>query len=189
MAERVVLVDAEDRELGTLEKLQAHVEGRLHRAVSVFVLDDEERLLLQRRAAAKYHSAGQWTNTCCSHPRPDEAPADAAHRRLAEEMGFACELSPAFTLVYRAEVGGGLVEHELDHVFVGRWRGEPAPDPAEADAWRWVPLPEVVRDAAAHPERYTPWFRLIAADPALVDRLREPGGQRDMDNPPSGAPS
>lgn len=172
MPEEVVLVDPADRELGTLEKLQAHREGRLHRAVSVFVFDPAGRLLLQRRAAGKYHSAGQWTNTCCSHPRPGEPAAGAADRRLQEEMGFRCTLRPAFLLRYRAEVGDALVEHELDHVFVGRWTGDPTPDPGEADAWRWVPLAEAAADVAAHPERYTPWFRLIMTDPALRDRLR-----------------
>jgi isopentenyl-diphosphate Delta-isomerase len=173
--EQVVLVDPEDRDLGVMEKQRAHAEGLLHRAVSVFVFDDQGRLLLQRRAEPKYHSAGEWTNTCCSHPRPGEPAEAAAHRRLREEMGFDCPLVPAFRFTYRAEVGGGLVEHELDHVFVGRWSGDPQPDPAEADDWRWLSLAGAARDAAEHPERYTAWFRLIASDPALRARLEQLG--------------
>jgi isopentenyl-diphosphate Delta-isomerase len=169
--EEVVLVDREDRPLGTMEKQRAHREGALHRAVSVFVFDDQDRLLLQRRAADKYHSAGEWTNTCCSHPRPGEAPADAALRRLREEMGFECPLHPAFVFTYRAEVGGGLVEHELDHVFVGRWSGDPHPDPSEADDWRWAALDDAAREVEADPSRFTPWFRLLLADAGFRDRL------------------
>jgi isopentenyl-diphosphate delta-isomerase len=164
--ERVVLVDERDAELGTLEKQRAHVEGRLHRALSVFVFNEAGDVLLQRRAAAKYHSGGQWTNTCCSHPRPGEPVADAARRRLREEMGFECDLAPAFAFTYRADVGGGLVEHEFDHVFVGRWEGAPAPDPGEVDGWRWAALDDLARDAALHPDAYTPWFRMVLADPA-----------------------
>ncbi|HEX5724224.1 MAG TPA: isopentenyl-diphosphate Delta-isomerase [Longimicrobiaceae bacterium] len=174
MEERVVLVDEDDREVGTEEKLRAHQGGgRLHRAVSVFVLNARGEVLLQRRAAGKYHSGGQWTNTCCSHPRPGEPVAEAARRRLREEMGLECDLAPAFTFTYRADVGGGLVEHEFDHVFLGRCDGEPRPDPAEADDWRWATLDDVARDAAAHPDRYTPWFRVLLADPVFLDRLRQ----------------
>lgn len=168
MEERVVLVDEEDREVGTEEKLRAHVEGRLHRAVSVFVRDGAGRVLLQRRAATKYHSPGRWTNTACSHPRPGEPPADAARRRLREEMGIEAEPVPVLRFVYRADVGGGLVEHEYDHVFVARWEGEPRPDPAEADGWRWAPLAEVAADAVRDPEAYTPWFRILLAEPRLL---------------------
>ena len=163
--EQVVLVDEADAEVGTLEKQRAHVEGRLHRALSVFVFNREGDVLLQRRAGTKYHSGGQWTNTCCSHPRPGDAVAAAARRRLREEMGFECELSPAFAFTYRADVGGGLVEHEFDHVFVGRWEGSPAPDAAEVEDWRWASLDDLARDAALRPEAYTPWFRMVLADP------------------------
>ena len=175
-AEQVVLVDEADAETGTLEKLQAHVEGRLHRALSVFVFNADGDVLLQRRAASKYHSGGQWTNTCCSHPRPGEPVAAAARRRLREEMGFECDLAPAFAFTYRAEVGGGLVEHELDHVFVGRWEGAPAPDPDEVDGWRWASLDDLARDAAAHPDAYTPWLRMILADPTRRAGLENAAG-------------
>ena len=159
-AERVVLVDGRDREVGTAPKLQAHVDGVLHRAFSVFVLNAKGEVMLQRRAAGKYHSPGLWTNTCCGHPRPGEPVAAAARRRLREEMGFDCDLSPAGTFLYRAEVGGGLVEHELDHLFTGRHDADPSPDPAEAGEWRWQLPQDALAEAEAHPERFTPWFPL-----------------------------
>lgn len=158
-AEQLILVDAHDRELGVGEKLQTHREGALHRAFSVFVFDGRGRLLLQRRASGKYHSAGLWSNTACGHPRPGEATREAARRRLREEMGFDCELRPAFEFVYRAEVGGALVEHEYDHVFVGTHEGDPAPDPSEVGEWRWVEMGELRRLLQAEPERYSYWLK------------------------------
>ncbi len=158
-AERVVLVDGQDRELGTMEKLAAHREGRLHRALSVFLFNARGQTLLQRRHGGKYHSGGLWSNTCCSHPRPGEAMADAARRRLREEMGIDCELVPAHAFVYRARVGPELTEHEYDHVFVGTTEEEPRPDPTEVAEWRWVGVDEVRAEAEREPERFTLWFR------------------------------
>src|SRR5918997_6014944 len=127
--EEVILVDERDRVLGASGKLRAHREGALHRAFSVFVFDGEGRLLLQKRARGKYHSAGLWSNTACGHPRPGEATREAARRRLREEMGFDCGLREAFQFLYRAELGGALVEHEYDHVLIGAHEGDPSPDP------------------------------------------------------------
>src|SRR5688572_2444920 len=132
-AEFVTLVDADDNVLGSEAKLRAHRDGTLHRAFSIFVFDRDRRLLLQRRAPHKYHSASLWSNTCCGHPRPGEAPAMAAARRLQEEMGFSCDLHPAFRKIYRAMLPGSMVEHELDQVFVGRFDGVPSPNPLEVD--------------------------------------------------------
>lgn len=160
--ERVVLVDQRDRSVGELEKLAAHRTGKLHRAFSVFVLDGAGRILLQRRAAHKYHSGGLWSNTCCGHPRPAEETRAAAERRLLEEMGFQCALEPAGAFVYRAQLGD-LVEHEYDHVFVGRFDDEPRPDPAEVADWRWVSRRELETDLAAQPERYTVWLERALA--------------------------
>ncbi len=158
LTERVVLVDPNDQELGTAPKLAVHVEGRLHRAFSVFVFDAAGNLLLQQRAAGKYHSGGLWSNTCCGHPRPGEPTDVAAHRRLQEEMGFDCPLQPAFGFLYRSDVNGGLIEHEYDHVLVGRFDGTPAPNPQEVDDWRWVNLDVAITDLATHPRRYSAWF-------------------------------
>lgn len=161
MPDWVTLVDDQDRELGAEEKLAAHRRGVLHRAVSAFVFDRAGRHLLQRRAAGKYHSASLWTNACCGHPRPGEDPASAVARRLNEEMGIRVPLVPAFRFTYRADVGAGLVEHELDHVFTAVFDGTPAPDPAEVSGWRWVAPDALAAELAAAPERFTPWFRLI----------------------------
>jgi isopentenyl-diphosphate delta-isomerase len=158
-AEQLILVDAQDRELGVIEKLEAHVEGALHRAFSVFVFDAKRRLLLQRRARTKYHSGGLWSNTACGHPRPGEATPEAARRRLREEMGFECELQEAFEFVYRAELDGSLVEHEYDHVFVGRFDGSPEPDAAEVEEWRWVSMDELRRRLIEEPRAYSYWLK------------------------------
>jgi isopentenyl-diphosphate delta-isomerase len=162
--ERVILVDERDNEIGTAEKLRAHREARLHRAFSVFLFNSAGQVLLQRRAGAKYHSGGLWTNTCCSHPRPGEPTADAAQRRLREEMGLRCELEPTFTFIYRVELDDGLWEHELDHVFVGRTDQEPVPDPGEVEGWRWSEVDQVAREVEEHPERFTVWFRIAFAE-------------------------
>ena len=158
--EQVILVDETDRELGVAGKLRAHREGALHRAFSVFIFDRAGRLLLQRRARGKYHSGGLWSNTACGHPRPGEPTAEAARRRLREEMSLDCELSRAFEFVYRAELGGALVEHEYDHVFVGTHDAEPAPDPAEVEEWRWVSMGDLRRGLSEEPESYSYWLKV-----------------------------
>ena len=168
--ERVILVDEDDREVGTAEKFQAHRDAARHRAFSVFVFDGDGAMLLQRRASAKYHSASLWSNACCGHPRPGETTVDAAHRRLGEEMGFDCELVPAMTFTYRAELGAGLSEHEIDHVFVGRSDADPTPNPDEVGDWRRVDVAALRRDVAQRPERYTVWFRMV------LDRLLAAAG-------------
>jgi isopentenyl-diphosphate delta-isomerase len=160
----VILVDDGDRAIGTAAKLPAHREGLLHRAISVIVRDHEGRLLLQKRAAGKYHSAGLWTNTCCSHPRPGEPTADAAARRLSEEMGVDCALIYLFPMRYRADVSEELVENEITHIFGGVFNGMPDPDPAEASEWRWMSLDEIARDMENRPDAYTIWFRKMCRD-------------------------
>lgn len=158
--EQVILVTPGDVPVGTADKTGAHERGLLHRAFSVFVFDPNGEWLLQRRAAGKYHSGGLWSNTCCSHPRPGEAIEDAAHRRLREEMGFDCPLEPAFSFLYRAPLDGGMIEHELDHVFVGVHSGNPDPDPAEVGAWRWATGDTIRRELARAPHTFTYWFAL-----------------------------
>jgi isopentenyl-diphosphate Delta-isomerase len=162
--ERVILVDRADTALGTAPKLAVHRDGRLHRAFSALVLNRRGELLIQRRAADKYHSPGQWANTCCSHPRPGEATLDAARRRLQEEMGFDCPLEPVGAFVYRAEVGGGLIEHEYDHLLLGHWHGTPRPDPAEVAAWRWVHPRDLMTWIRSRPRDFAPWFPLAVEE-------------------------
>jgi isopentenyl-diphosphate Delta-isomerase len=160
--ERVILVDADDREVGTLGKLAAHENGGVrHRAFSVFIVDARGRWLLQRRAEGKYHFPGLWTNACCSHPRPGEGTEAAAHRRLREELGFDCPLTERFHFEYKATSAvEGLTEHELDHVFTGVHGGEIHPDPEEVGSVRWVDPAGLARELQKHPEAYTPWFKL-----------------------------
>ena len=156
----VVLVDEQDVPIGTRGKMDVHRSGELHRAVSVFVFDPQDRLILQQRALGKYHSGGLWTNTCCSHPRPGEALADAAARRLREEMGILCQgIEHQFSFIYRAEVGNGLVEHELDHVLFARHSGDVRPDPREAMAWRAVTDEELDHELRTGPDRFTAWLK------------------------------
>lgn len=155
------MVDERDREIGTMEKLAAHREGALHRAISVFIFDEQDRLLLQQRAAHKYHSANLWTNTCCSHPLPKENTMDAAHRRLREEMGMEASLSFAFSFQYHAVFSNGLTEHELDHVFIGHCNQPPVPNPMEVADFRWLSLSDIRHDVLTHPDGYTAWFKLI----------------------------
>jgi isopentenyl-diphosphate delta-isomerase type 1 len=163
--EMVVLVDADDRELGTMEKQAAHLDGgRLHRAFSVFVVNDAGRLMLQRRASSKYHFGGLWTNTCCGHPRPGEAAIEGARRRLREEMGIDVPLERCGTFVYEAhDAASGLTERELDHVFLARYSGEPTLNNEEAEDWRWIEWPELRESIASEPHRYTPWLPLALA--------------------------
>ena len=155
----VILVDAADVQVGTAGKLDAHRRGLKHRAISVLVRNSEGQFLLQRRSTAKYHSGGLWTNACCSHPLPNESAADAARRRLAQEMGFSCPIDPLFVFQYETPVPGGLIENELVHVFGGRHDGAIAADPAEVSEWKWIAFPDMVADMAARPDAYTVWFR------------------------------
>lgn len=159
--ENVILVDENDKEIGTGEKLLTHLRGRLHRAVSVFLFNAEGQFLLQQRAFSKYHSGGLWSNTCCGHPRPGETPLAAAERRLLEEMGIKCALEKNFDFIYKAELNDGLIEHEFDHVFFGRFDGAAKPDPEEACNWQWIDRESLERNVKEHPERYTVWFKII----------------------------
>ena len=158
--EQVILVDENDRELGHMEKLAAHRSGLLHRAFSVFIFNSKGQLMLQKRAAGKYHSANLWSNTCCGHPRPGEELASAARRRLNEEMGLDLDLSQAFSFTYQAELNDGLSEHELDHVLIGFSDQEPLLSPEEASAKWLVDRRELEAELRDHPERFTAWFPL-----------------------------
>lgn len=159
LEERVILVDISDRQIGTAEKLAAHRQGQLHRAFSIFILNSQGQLLLQKRAKHKYHSGGLWTNTCCSHPRPDETLSIATQRRLQEEMGITCDLQELFNFIYRAELDHDLIEYEFDHVFVGYSDRHPIINPNEAEDWQWIDLEKLQKDIQAHPEDYTYWLR------------------------------
>ncbi|AOK31003.1 isopentenyl-diphosphate delta-isomerase [Burkholderia singularis] len=160
MEERLILVNPDDTPIGICSKTQVHQQGLLHRAFSIFVFDGADcRLLLQQRAPGKYHSGGLWTNSCCGHPRPGETMSNATRRRLAEEMGFVCDLHKVDTLHYRAPLSNGLIEHEFVHIHAGMFDGTPQPDPAEAEDWRWVEILALFAWVDADPDAFTVWFR------------------------------
>ena len=161
MAEEfVILVDKDDRELGLMEKMEAHEKGVLHRAFSVFVFNPNKELMLQQRAFGKYHSPGLWTNTCCSHPRKGESVEQAAHRRLMEEMGFDCELKKAFHFTYKADVGQGLTEHEFDHVLIAITDTQPEINPLEVNNWRYITIENLKLEIKESPDQFTVWFKI-----------------------------
>ena len=165
MNEMVILVDQHDRQIGVEEKMKVHREGKLHRAFSVFVFNENGEMLLQKRAPTKYHSGGLWTNACCSHPRPGETVEQAASRRLQEEMGFTCILKKTFHFVYKAELDQGLIEHEFDHVFIGHYdaatqSSDFTPNSKEVVDYRWVGVDTLKRDVQTFPEKYTTWFKI-----------------------------
>lgn len=166
--QQVVLVDESDKEIGVMEKIEAHEKALLHRAFSVFIFNASGQMLLQRRALAKYHSGGLWTNTCCSHPGPGEKVQAAAERRLYEELGFTASLSKAFDFIYRAAFDNGLTEYEFDHVFIGLFDGAADPNPQEVMAVCWMSMDAVRSDLAARPDVYTEWFKI--AFQAFLDR-------------------
>jgi isopentenyl-diphosphate delta-isomerase len=159
--EQVILVDELDNEIGTKEKMQAHREALLHRAFSVFIFNKKGELLLQRRALNKYHSPGLWTNTCCSHPRPNEQLINAAKRRLIEEMGFVCDLNYQFNFIYKASLDQGMTEHELDHVFFGTYEDEIKLNPEEVAEYKFISMEELQNSINKQPQLFTEWFKIV----------------------------
>jgi len=157
--ERVILVDKNDKEVGVEGKIRAHKDGKLHRAFSIFILNLNGQLLLQKRAKSKYHSGGLWANTCCSHPRAGESILKTAHRRLKEEMGFDCDLKEIFSFIYEVKFDNGLFENEYDHVFIGNFNGTPNPNPEEVEEWKWVDLEELKNDIIENPDDYSYWLK------------------------------
>lgn len=157
----VILVDKYDNPTGEMEKIEAHRKALLHRAFSVFIFNTKGELLLQRRAANKYHSGGLWTNTCCSHPYPGEETDYAAHRRLMEEMGMDTDLEYIRKFIYKAPFDNALTEHELDHIFIGITDDRPHINPDEVSEYKYMSLPDLERDIKEHPEQYSAWFNII----------------------------
>ena len=158
--ELVVLVDHEDRQLGTMEKIEAHSKALLHRAFSVFIFNSKYELLLQKRASSKYHSGGLWTNTCCSHPREGEEILDAAKRRLIEEMGIDTSLRKVHDFIYKAELDNDLTEHEFDHVLYGIYNEDPIINKDEADDFKWIDMDSLNEDIKTNGNNYTIWFKI-----------------------------
>lgn len=161
MEEQVVLVSEDDMVLGLMEKMQAHENGILHRAFSVFLFDEKGEMLLQKRAAGKYHSPLQWTNAVCSHPKENESYLDGAKRRLKEELGIETELSEKFHFIYKADVGQNLWEHELDYVFTGNFNGEFDLNKEEVAEVRFVSMENLEKEMVENPAHFTEWFKII----------------------------
>lgn len=157
----VILVNENDEIIGSMEKIEAHQKGLLHRAVSVYVFNDKRELLLQLRSVNKYHCGGLWTNTCCGHPLPGETAKDSARRRLREEMGFDCDLDKVFEFKYKLPVTDGLIENEYGHIFFGKYEGAININPQEADDFKYVSVTQIIAQLEQRPDNFTPWFRLV----------------------------
>ncbi|MDO4781847.1 MAG: isopentenyl-diphosphate Delta-isomerase [Capnocytophaga felis] len=161
MEEKVILVDEQNNPIGLMPKLEAHEKAVLHRAFSVFVMNQKGEVMLQQRAFHKYHSPGLWTNTCCSHQRENETNVEAGKRRLQEEMGFVTELTDVISFIYKAPFDNGLTEHEYDHVLLGYYEANPNINTEEVADWKWE-LPEnIKKDIEQNPQKYTEWFKII----------------------------
>lgn len=158
--EQVILVDKDDCEIGVMEKMEAHQQAVLHRAFSVFLFNPQGKMLLQQRALTKYHSAGLWTNTCCSHPRPGETLENAVSRRLIEEMGIATKVSKAFDFIYQAELPDNLNEYEFDHVYIGNYDADVRPNHLEVANFVYQSIEEIEANLQSHPEKFTVWFKI-----------------------------
>ena len=159
--ENVILVNKNDEQIGLMPKLEAHQKALLHRAFSVFILNDKNEIMLQQRAHQKYHSPLLWTNTCCSHQRQGENNIEAGSRRLFEEMGFKTDLKELFHFIYKAPFDNGLTEHELDHVMIGYFNENPTINLDEVENWKWMKIEDVRMDIEKQPEIYTIWFKII----------------------------
>ena len=159
--EQVILVNEKDEPIGLMNKMEAHEKAVLHRAFSVFVLNDKNEVMLQQRAHHKYHSPLLWTNTCCSHQRAGETNLQAVKRRLYEEMGFNAELKELFHFIYKAPFDNGLTEHELDHVMIGYSNEVPSINPEEVESWKWMKIEDIKEDMIQNPAEYTVWFKII----------------------------
>lgn len=168
---KVVLVDEDDQAIDVMDKLAAHEQGQLHRAFSVFIFNDQNQLLLQQRADHKYHGAGLWANTCCSHPQWEEDVAASARERLNYEMGIDCDLKWVYAFIYKEQVENNLIEHELDHVFIGHSNAQPTIHEEEVRDYKWMHVEDILADMEANPSHYTVWFR--QALPTLAAKMKE----------------
>ena len=157
----VILVNKNDKKIGLMPKMEAHKKGALHRAFSVFIFNNKNELMIQKRNINKYHSPGLWTNTCCSHQKDGESNISAGKRRLLEEMGFCVELNEIGSFIYNVGVDNGLVEHELDYILVGKYNGNVKINSDEVDNWKWMSLDNIKDDVRKRSKNYTEWFKII----------------------------
>jgi len=157
----VILVNKNDKKIGLMPKMEAHKKGALHRAFSVFIFNNKNELMIQKRNINKYHSPGLWTNTCCSHQKDGESNITAGKRRLLEEMGFCVELNEIGSFIYNVGVDNGLIEHELDYILVGKYNGNVKINSDEVDNWKWMSLDNIKDDIRTRSKNYTEWFKII----------------------------
>lgn len=169
---KVILVDMNNKKIGEEEKIKAHKEGKLHRAFSIFVFNSKGGLLIQQRAKTKYHSGGLWSNSVCSHPKPNETYSKAVHRRLKEEMGFDCKLKKLFCFIYRTDLNNGLTENEYDCVFIGKFNGQVKPNKKEVMRYKWILINDLKKEIKKNPDRYTPWIK-IALNKIKYSQIKE----------------
>jgi isopentenyl-diphosphate Delta-isomerase len=169
--DKIILVDEFDNAIGTMEKMEAHTKGVLHRAFSVVLFNSAGEILLQKRSKEKYHSGGLWTNTCCSHPRPQDNIDEATRRRLMHEMGIDIQPEFAFKFMYKANLDHNLIEHEFDHVYTAIFDGTPAINTDEVEAWKFMNISDLLTDMSMFPSMYTPWFKLIVDHPSLKKKF------------------
>lgn len=160
MNEQLILVDDQDNQVGVMDKLSVHQQGLLHRAFSIFIFNSQNQLLLQQRAANKYHSSLLWSNTCCSHPLNNEIITDTIKRRLQEEMGLVCDTKFAFTFIYKSPFANGLTEFELDHVYIGRSDELPKPNSEEVRDWKYISLENLEKEISLNPGNFSEWLRI-----------------------------
>jgi isopentenyl-diphosphate Delta-isomerase len=169
MEEHVILVNELDQAIGTMPKMEVHERGILHRAFSIFIFNAKNELLIQQRSLQKYHSAGLWSNTCCSHPRLNEETKVAANRRLFEEMGIESSINFLHSFIYNEEMENGLIEHELDHVFIGRYNQIPNINKNEVGHWKYISIPDLLNEMNTYPEQFTIWFKICL--PTVLEKL------------------
>lgn len=160
MAQQVILVDKNNKKIGVEGKIKAHKEGNLHRAFSVFIFNSKGELLIQQRAKTKYHSEGLWSNSVCSHPKPNEPYRQAAERRVKEELGFSCKLKKSFCFIYNTGFQNGLTENEYDCVFIGKFNGKPKPNKKEVSGYKWISIKSLKQDIVKNPKKYTIWLKI-----------------------------
>jgi len=173
MNKNVILVDENNNEIGIMEKLEAHVQGKLHRAFSIFIFNKKGELLLQQRDSKKYHSGNLWTNTVCSHPEPNKDLYECVNNRMQEEMGFKTPVKEVFTFLYKSGYENGLTEHEFDHVFIGFYENNPNPNPNEVMNFKWISIKEIVQDMKKNSEIYTSWFKILMQNSEFLEIIEK----------------
>ena len=171
MVQKVIVVDENNKKVCLKEKNAVHIDGDLHRAFSIFIFNKRGELLLQQRSLEKYHSAGLWTNSCCSHPLLSEEGSEEAESRLRDEMGFSCVLKKVTRIKYNLHLQCGMIEHESNDIYQGVYDGEVVINPEEACDYKWVSFSEILDELTQNPQAYTEWFKYLLLEAPLGSEL------------------